>query len=78
MKIQSLELLSIAFYISVIFLLCSSLSLRKNPTLRTLTLEKHFMKFIFTKKMNYVYIKFFQKIFLYAFNTIKQLFFTIV
>ena len=41
-----------------------------------LTLEKHFMKLIFTKKNN-LYIKSFQKIFFYAFNTIIKLCFTI-
>ena len=35
------------------------------------------MKFIFRQK-NKLYIKFFQIIFLYAFNTIMKLFFTIV
>ena len=53
------------------------LTLRKNPTLRNLTLEKHFMKLFFYKD-DKLYIKFFQKIFLYAFNTIMKLFFTIV
>ena len=43
-----------------------------------LTLEKHFMKLSFTKKINYTYIKSYQKIFSYAFNTIIKLFFTII
>ena len=42
-----------------------------------MTLEKHFMKLFFYKD-DKLYIKFFQKIFFYAFNTIMQLFFTIV
>ena len=42
-----------------------------------MTLGKHFMKFIFCKK-NKLHIKFFQKIFFYAFNTIMKLFFIIV
>ena len=54
-----------------------SLTLRKNLTLRNLTLEKHFMNLINYRK-DEVYIDFFQKIFFYDFNTIMQLFFTIV
>ena len=46
-------------------------------TLRNLTLEKHFMNQIFYKD-DKLYINFFQKIFIYAFNTIIKLFFTIV
>ena len=42
-----------------------------------LTLEKHFMKIIIYKK-DKLYIKNFQKIYFYAFNTIMQLFFIIV
>ena len=42
-----------------------------------LTLEKRFMKLIDYKK-DKIYIKNFQKIFFYAFNTIIELFFTIV
>ena len=53
------------------------MTLRKNPTLWNLTLGEHFMKFIFRKKYK-LYIKFFQKIFFYAFNTIMKVFFTIV
>ena len=49
----------------------------ENPTRRNLTLEKHFMNFIFYKD-DKLYIKFFQKIFFYAINTIIKLFFTIV
>ena len=48
----------------------------KNPRLVNLTLEKHLIKLIFNKK-NKLYIKSFQKIFFYAFNTIIKLFFTI-
>ena len=44
---------------------------------RNLTLEKHFIKSIKYKKEK-LYIENFQKIFLNAFNTIMQLFFTIV
>ena len=80
MKIQPLELLSIAFYrSSTLFLdlLLSSLSLRKNPTHRNLTLEKHFMK-SFKYEKDKLYIENFQKTFSNAFNTIMQLFFTIV
>ena len=51
-KIKNLELLYFVFYISVVFfksLFKSILTLRKNTTLRSLTLGKHFMKFIFRK-----------------------------
>ena len=49
-KIKHLELLYFVFYISVVFfksLFKSILTLTKNTTLRSLTLGKHFMKFIF-------------------------------
>ena len=49
----------------------------KNPTLRNLTLAKHFMNLIFYKD-DKLYIKILQKIFFYAFNTIIKLFITIV
>ena len=42
-----------------------------------LIVEKHFMNLIFYKD-DKLYIKFFQKYFFYAFNTIIKLFFTIV
>ena len=42
-----------------------------------LTLEKHLQNLILTKKIK-LYIKFFQKNFYYAFNTIIKLFFTII
>ena len=42
-----------------------------------MTLEKNFMKSIKYKK-DKLYIEYFQKIFFNAFNTIMQLFFTIV
>ena len=51
--------------------------LEEKQTLRNLTLEKHFMNSINHIK-DYLYIKTFQKIFCYAFNTIIKLFFTIV
>ena len=54
-----------------------SLKLRKNPTLRNLTLEKYFMNKFFYKN-DKLYIEIFQKIFFYTFNTIIKLFFTIV
>ena len=52
------------------------MSLRKNSKHRNFTLEKHIMKSIKYKK-DKLYIEN-QKIFFNAFNTIKQLFFTIV
>ena len=63
-------------YLYFKFFFWLSLILRKNPTLRNLTSEKHFMKLIFYKD-DKLYIKFFQKIFFYAFNTVIKLFFTV-
>ena len=74
-KIKKLELLSFYFtYLSVVFLsfFWLSLTLRKNLKLRSLTLEKHFMKLSFAIKSK-LYIKYFPKIFLYDFNTIINL-----
>ena len=42
-----------------------------------LTLEKHLQNLFLTKKINYN-IKFFQNFFYYAFNTIINMFFTII
>ena len=77
MKINHLELLYFVFDISVVFiksLFQSFLTLKKNATLRNLTLGKHFMK-LFFRKINKLYINFSKKKF-YAFNTIMKLFFT--
>ena len=72
--------MSLVFYVNVVFskvffsLVCH---IRKNPTLRNLTLEKHFMK-NFNYKKDKLNIIFFQKYFSYPFNIIMKLFFTIV
>ena len=71
-KNQALKTVSFVFYLSVVFFKKFFL-VESDTSLKNLTLEKHFMKLSFKIK-NKLYIKKFEIIFFYPFNTIIKLY----